>query len=374
MMWRRFTGRAVSCLRSAGKLLPLLSLLLLCSFNGRQPAGNDTNQPIRRNGFVIEDALIPAEQIIQLDDRRDTVAALKLPEAINAEELAERNFDNISAGHAAFLAAADRVVGVLINGQPRAYSVKMLARHQLVNDELAALPILVSYCPYTDGVVVFERRVEDRTAEFRVSGLLYNSNMLMYEDSAGQDSLWCQLQGRAISGPAAGLELPVLPCVVVEWQAWLAVHPDTEVSWSGGVLDYSLDPYESLYPDIARSYPPSPFDVPHDPFPLLWPVEPMLPADSELAPKEQIVAVDNGEGWLVFPLSVLREQLAHGSLLAVKGVVFTLQEPADDNPAQGIGSVFVSVQAGAEVQIAYAWWFAWYGMHPDSRIFPLPGI
>jgi hypothetical protein len=87
--------------------------------------------------------------------------------------------------------------------------------HEAANDVVGGTPIAVTYCPLCNSPLVFDRRVAGRTLEFGVSGLLYESNVLLYDRAAsgGAESLWNQIQMRAVTGPAAraGQSLRLLP-------------------------------------------------------------------------------------------------------------------------------------------------------------------
>ena len=120
-------------------------------------------------------------------------------------------------GHGRFLVPGDLVIGLSLHGEARAYPLEILALHEVCNDTLGGEPILVTYQPLCDSAVVFERRVDGHTREFGVSGLLYNSNLLMYDRHPEQpqdESLWSQLQFRALAGPAAAQHATLRPRAV----------------------------------------------------------------------------------------------------------------------------------------------------------------
>jgi hypothetical protein len=128
---------------------------------------------------------------------------------------------------------------VVVNGAARAYPLAVLNGHEVVNDVLGGVPIAVTFSPLTDSVMVFDRRIAGEERLFRVSGLLWNSNLVMYDVPAdparragAAASLWSQLGMRAIAGPAARgpVRLEPLPDVnIASWRMWLAAHPDTTV-------------------------------------------------------------------------------------------------------------------------------------------------
>lgn len=130
-----------------------------------------------------------------------------------------------------FIVGSDLVIGVFIDGVATAYPTRLLAWHQVVNDEVAGVPILVTYDPLCDSSVVFDRRVDDATLTFGTSGLVYNSNLMMYSKAATRDgeSLWSQLALGGIAGPHAGRDLEIVTFAVLPWDEWRRKHPDTTV-------------------------------------------------------------------------------------------------------------------------------------------------
>jgi hypothetical protein len=137
---------------------------------------------------------------------RDFLTAYDMPATIPGTEMVRFNGERRSK----YVVTADRVAGVVVNGAARAYPLAVLNGHEVVNDVLGGVPIAVTFSPLTDSVVVFDRRVGGEERLFRVSGLLWNSNLVMYDVPADPArragavaSLWSQLGMRAIAGPAA---------------------------------------------------------------------------------------------------------------------------------------------------------------------------
>jgi hypothetical protein len=136
----------------------------------------------------------------------------------------------------------------------RAYPLKLLRWHEVVNDHLAG-PLLVTYCPLCRSAVVADRLVDGEPATFGVSGLLWAENLVLYDDRT--DSLWSQLLGRAIRGPATGERWSLRPSTLTAWGAWRGAHPDTEVllpaPLSGTVVGEIRPPYgANLYEGSAE--------------------------------------------------------------------------------------------------------------------------
>jgi hypothetical protein len=130
---------------------------------------------------------------------------------------------------ATYLEPADLVFGVAINGDQRAYPLRIMDWHEMVNDVVGGVPVSLAYCTLCGAGVLFEARADGRTLTFGSSGFLMRSNKLMYDRDS--HTLWNQLTGEPVAGPlaASGLRLSILPVVVTTWEAWRARHPDTRV-------------------------------------------------------------------------------------------------------------------------------------------------
>jgi hypothetical protein len=94
---------------------------------------------------------------------------------------------------------------------------------------------------------VYSRKIDDQTYRFGVSGLLYKSNVLMYDQQT--ESLWSQALQRAVTGPKTDTKLTRLPSTLTTWGKWKKTHPTTDVLTpaTGHIRDYSRDPYEDYY-------------------------------------------------------------------------------------------------------------------------------
>lgn len=125
------------------------------------------------------------------------------------------------------LRTTDFVIGVSIAGDARAYPVKLLALHEVVNDVVAGRPIVVTWCPLCSSALVFDRRVGGKTLTFGVSGFLYQANQVLYDLQTR--SLWSQLGEGAVTGAMRGHKLTLVPAVEQPWSVWRAAHPATHV-------------------------------------------------------------------------------------------------------------------------------------------------
>jgi hypothetical protein len=141
------------------------------------------------------------------------------------------------------LKAEDIILGIQFGGVAKAYPVRILNWHEVVNDDVGEQPVLISWCPLCGSGVVYDPLVEAHRYTFGVSGLLYLQNLLLFDQ--GTESLWSQLRGQALTGPLAGTSLRLLPVSMTTWRNWQAQHPQTLVLsfQTGYKRDYARDPY-----------------------------------------------------------------------------------------------------------------------------------
>ncbi|MDX1689373.1 MAG: DUF3179 domain-containing protein, partial [Candidatus Promineifilaceae bacterium] len=130
-----------------------------------------------------------------------------------------------------YLTPEEPVFGLEINGDARAYPLRIIDNHEMVNDVVGGVPISLAYCTLCGAAIAYDGRAPNgETYTFGTSGFLYRSNKLMYDRATR--TLWNQLTGRPVLGPLAAeeeLRLDVLPGVISAWEDWLGQHPDTLV-------------------------------------------------------------------------------------------------------------------------------------------------
>ena len=137
-------------------------------------------------------------------------------------------------------AETEPVIAFEQGGYARAYPLRVLIWHEIVNDTVAGVPVAVTYCPLCNSAVVFDRRVGGRVLEFGTTGKLRKSDMVMYDRQT--ESWWQQFTGTGIVGEMTGAELKMLPARVESIARFRARHPH------GRVLvptDPDLRPYGS---------------------------------------------------------------------------------------------------------------------------------
>ncbi len=170
----------------------------------------------------------------------------------------------IDASAAVYLKEDDRVFGIAINGDVRAYPLRIMGWHEMFNATIGGVPVALAYCTLCGAAILYETAVEGRPAPliFGSSGLLYRSNKLMFDRAT--ESLWNQFTGEPVAGPlrGSGIRLAIRPAVTTTWGAWRKRHPKTRVlsletghkrDYGSGVVyqDYFASP-DLMFPAIVR--------------------------------------------------------------------------------------------------------------------------
>ncbi len=239
------------------KILSAICVLCICVFI----ACDDAQNPItdsERNVSVLEDPqskelnpedwLIPKNQVVDGGAGRDGIIALDNPLFISANEVN-------------YLEETDRVVGIRIGNDIRAYPHKILDRHEIINDLVNDIPISVTFCYLTGTAIGYHRQMGDTLLQFGVSGLLYNSNLIAFDRNT--ESYWPQIEGKSVHGPLIGSQLSTFPVVETSWQTWKHIFPDTKVlsPRTGYGYDYSRPAFSNIVQEHNElSFPVRPID------------------------------------------------------------------------------------------------------------------
>ncbi len=147
------------------------------------------------------------------------------------------------------------ILGVIINGEAKAYPYGILNWHEIVNDTIGGLPVTITYCPLCDTGITFERVVNGRTTTFGVSGKLYQSCLVMYDRLT--DSLWNQPWGTGVLGEETNSVLRRIPTYKTTLGAWLKGHPASKIlsTKTGYSRRYFRYPYGSYFTDSSLIFP-----------------------------------------------------------------------------------------------------------------------
>lgn len=189
-----------------------------------------TIQPFEGSPLSVE--TFPQDQIVSGGPPRDGIPALNNP-------------PSVAASAATLVGDDDLVLGVVIDGDARAYPHAIGWWHEIVNDRIGDRGISVTFCPLTSTGMVFDATAEDgQQFELGVSGLLYNNNLIIY-DRRDNATLYPQIYTAGIEGSHRGEALTLLPVLETTWRTWKALHPNTRVIESGTYPQsrYAVYPY-----------------------------------------------------------------------------------------------------------------------------------
>lgn len=283
------------------------------------------------NGFDVSDASIPVADIFKGGPPRDGIPPLDDPEYIKADE-------------ARYITDDDRVMGVVIEGTPYAYPIGIMNYHEIVNHATDHSQWLITYCPLCGTGMVFDGAVAGRKLTFGVSGLLYNSDLLMYDRQT--ESLWSQIEGRAVSGPMKGEELKLKSSRLTSWEGWLEAHPDTLVLSrnTGHRRNYDRSPYG----DYERSAS------------VFFPIS---ERDSRYHPKEWTLGMTSGNDARAWPFEELEATGRETIRDEFNGRSLVIHFDADNRSAR------ITDESGDEIPTTTGFWFAWHAFHPQTSVF-----
>jgi hypothetical protein len=189
-----------------------------------------------------------------------------------------------------WLGIKEPVIAVELAGEARAYPLQILIWHEIVNDEIKGTPVAVTFCPLCYSALAFDRRLNDVTFSFGVTGMLRHSDMLMYDRET--ESWWQQFTGEAIVGDLTGKKLKQLPAQIVGFAEFAEAHPQGIVLSrdTGHRREYGSNPYTG-YDDVNAT-------------PLLFRGR----KDERLRPMEKVVAVEIDGVFKAYPYTVTQKR------------------------------------------------------------------
>lgn len=285
---------------------------------------------LERNGFDLSDALVPVAEIHGGGPAKDGIPALDHPAFIAADQ-------------ADFLKPEDRVLGLIRNGIAKAYPIAILNWHEVVNDRFSAEPVVVTFCPLCGTGMAFLATVEGRALDFGVSGLLYNSDVLLYDRQT--ESLWSQIMTTAIAGPMKGRRLTMTPVAHTSWADWRQRYPQTLVLSpdTGHRRDYGRDPYAGYVQSEQVMFPLR--------FENRW-----------FHPKESVIGVELDGRFKAYPFVELeRTATPFTDRIGERGV------RVEYDAAHRTGRVLDAT--GREIPSVIGFWFAWSAFHPETEVY-----
>jgi len=234
--------------------------------------------------------LVPIDEIISGGPPPDGIPSLDAPVFVDAASVDDQ------------LEPAESVVALEINGDARAYPVRVMIWHEIVNDTVGDVPVSVTYCPLCNSAVSYRREVGGVETTFGTSGSLYASALVMYDRLT--ESLWTHFDGRAVVGVLAGTQLEAVASPLMAWEDFVATYPDGQVlDWTqtGHARDYGRNPYAG-YDDADT-----------DPFLFRGLV------DGRERAKQRVVGITVNEASVAYSMALLADDGGTATALAVGG-------------------------------------------------------
>jgi len=280
-------------------------------------------------GFDLTNSFIPVGQIASGGPGRDGIPSIDNPRFVTASDVD-------------YLKEDDSVLSVTLAGEPRAYPLRILVWHEIVNDRIGNQSFMVTYCPLCATALVFSREFGGKVLEFGVSGLLYQSDVLMYDRQT--ESLWTQLGMQAISGPMAETSLRWMPSEQMTWAQWKKTYPRGQVlsTETGFNRNYSGTAYASYHESPKTMFP-----VPRH--------------RTELKQKELVAGIIvNGQAKAY---SIRRLEKRQKFTDRVGGSDLSIDY---DRKAKKV--TVKNESTGEPVPAVQVYWFAWQAFYPDTEL------
>jgi hypothetical protein len=221
---------------------------------------------------------VPYSEILSGGPPKDGIPAVETPKFISVKDADS------------WLKPVEPVVLVKINDDARAYPIQILMWHEIVNDVVDDVPVVVSFCPLCNTAIAFDRRLDGQVFDFGTTGRLRYSNLIMYDRQT--ETWWQQASGEAIVGELTGRTLKFLPAAIISWDEFKTAYPGGKVLSrdTGFTRNYGQNPYVG-YDDVNKS-----------PFLYRGPT-----TDGRLLPMTRVVTVDlNGEA-VAYPYEVMKK-------------------------------------------------------------------
>ena len=186
-------------------------------------------------------ASVPFDEILSGGPPKDGIPSIDDPKFAPIAEIKD-------------LGPKEPVISLSLNGEARAYPLRILIWHEIVNDNFAGTPVSVTYCPLCNSAVVFDRRVDGKVLDFGTTGKLHKSNLVMYDRQS--ESWWMQFTGEAVVGAMLGKVLKSIPARLEAFDLFTERHPGGKVLLppSPARRPYANNPYVG-YDSRGRPYP-----------------------------------------------------------------------------------------------------------------------
>ncbi|MCF6209825.1 MAG: DUF3179 domain-containing protein [Gammaproteobacteria bacterium] len=281
-----------------------------------------------KNGFDLSVLSIDKDEVLAGGPPRDGIPSIDQPKFITAKKVDYLHDD-------------DLVIGLVRGDVARAYPTRILVWHEIVNDVIDGDAVAITYCPLCGTAMVFARKINGKVVSFGVSGLLYRSDVLMYDRES--ESLWSQLAMKAVSGSAVDTELVWLPSEHITWKAWREKYPHGEVlsTDTGYKRNYQGEAYAAYFASEETMFP-----VPH--------------TRKELSNKTWVVGILIDGKAKAYPVDDLPPNLAIEDQLGNQQLI--IRYDVDKRYPQ------ITDHKGKPIPSVMVFWFAWQAFYPNTDL------
>lgn len=277
---------------------------------------------------------IPLNEIISGGPRKGSIPPIDNPNFVSIEKAD------------AYLSDAEPGIALEINNQARFYPFQILVWHEVVNDTIEEKKIIVTYCPLSFSGAVFDPLIATERVNFGTSGMLWNSNLIMYDKKT--NSLWSQILGEAILGEMAGLKLETIPSFQICYHSFKKLYPEGRVlsRETGFFRFYGDDPYNDYY-IIPQTF----FPISRD--------------DKRLFPKAFILGVmieNRPKAYWIEAIKrnkYIEDKVTNGRLIL------------EYHKNLGLVNILYEKNNGSleKINPTPCFWFLWASAHPDTEIY-----
>jgi thiol-disulfide isomerase/thioredoxin len=234
------------------------------------------------------------------------------------------------------------------NGETRIYPFQILVFHEIVNDDFKGKPVIVTYCPLCGTGISYERIInqnnKQKIVKFGVSGKLFNSNLIMYDDLT--DTYWQQIDGKAITGELTGQTLTPIETNTLTWKEFKEskdYNDNTKIlsKNTGMERNYGNDPYGNYYNTTYLLFPPKNID-------------------RRIDFKEIIYGIQINEEYKAYK---------HSDIVKFKEITDTIKNTQIQIKYENNGEVtFTNKNKNELIVKERGMWFSWYAFHPTTTL------
>lgn len=283
---------------------------------------------------------VPLAEIQSGGPGKDGIPAIDHPQFASVREVGELPDD-------------EPVIGVTIGNDAKAYPLRILIWHEIVNDQMGDMPVAVTYCPLCNTSIVFDRRIDNRVLDFGTTGNLRHSDLIMYDRQT--ESWWQQYSGESIVGQLSGTRLKVIPSRLESYKKFRDRFPDGKVLIPNdpSARDYGANPYAG-----------------YDRSPLPFLFKGLTPKG--VSPMMRVVAIND----VAFTLPLIQSQgtVQHAQLkISWESGQRSALDDSRINKGADVGNILVT-KNGQDVPYVVTFAFAFFAFNPEGELHGSEGI